>query len=608
MRHAILACAPPSIARGRPGQRRIGAGDAPPARPAPAAPFLPGRTPLSLRRRVRHSPSVLTPRARRGGSGTLTSADAEDALARYGRFFDLSLDLLCIAGFDGAFKRINRAFARATGYAQAELLAAPFLSFIHPADLDATVAEAGRLARGLAMLSLENRFRCKDGTYRWLAWNATSVREERLIYASARDVTERVRDREASRLLVEAGAVLADSLDLHPTLENLTRLAVPRMADWCVVDLVEPDGTMSRIASAGADPARDALARELARSYPLDPRRPNFIVELLRTRRAHFLPQLPADFIATHGRDERHRELLRGLGLAGHIIVPLIARDRAIGALTFAAADPARRYDERDLVLAEDLARRAAMAVDNARLYQESQVAIRTREHFLAIATHELRTPLTTIRGAAELLLRQLRRGDQPLDRAALTRRAELLLDGTGRMADLAARLLDVTRMQSGAFDITRRPGDLAALVAAVIERTRQALPQQPPTTIDYTAPDGPITGRFDPLRLEQVAVNLLDNAVKYQPRGGVVRVTLAERGRAALLTVRDEGIGIGPEDLPRLFAPFARGENAVADRFGGTGVGLYISDQIVRQHGGTIAVRSRVGRGTTFEVRLPLD
>lgn len=537
----------------------------------------------------------------------MTSSDPEDRLSRYGRFFDLSLDLLCIAGFDGFFKRINPAFERATGYSMADLLAVPYLSFVHPADRDATTVEANRLAAGSETVAFENRYRHKDGTYRWFAWNATPVHEDGLIYAVARDVTERVRDREASRFLLEAGALLAGSLDMRATLANLTRLAVPHMADWCVVDLVEPDGTMSRIVSGGDDPVREALARELALSYPLDPRRPNFIIELLQTRQVHFLSEIPADFIATQGRDERHRQLLRGLGLTGHIIVPMVARDRAIGALTFALADPARRYDARDLALAEDLARRAALAVDNARLYRESQAAVRARERFLTVATHELRTPLTTIRGNAELLLRRVRREDRPLDRATLTRRLEQLLEGVERMTSLASRLLDVTRMQAGAFDIARQPGDLATLVAAVVAGAQQALPHDSPTTIIYAAPAGPISGQFDPLQLERVVVNLLDNAVKYQPTGGAVRVALTSEGNEAILTVSDEGIGITPEDLSRLFTPFARGENAVSDQIGGVGVGLYISDQIVLQHGGTIEVRSQLGHGTSFVVRLPL-
>ncbi len=407
--------------------------------------------------------------------------------------------------------------------------------------------------------------------------------------------------------LATASTLLAASLEYEETLASVAHLAVPELADWCAVDVVEEDGAVRRMAVAHADPAKEEYARELQRRYPLDPGAAYGVAKVLRTGRPDFHPEVSDAMLVAAARDAEHLAILRGLGLGSYMVVPLIARGQTLGTITFASARPERRYGAEDLALAEDLARRAGVAIDNARLYREARRAIRARDHFLAVATHELRTPLTSIRGNAELLLRRVRQPDYPLERAGLTGRLEQLLIGVERMNGLAARLLDVSRMQGGAFDIAPETADLAALVAATVERAREALPPAGDTIIVCEAPATPVVGEFDPVRIEQVVANLVQNAVKYQPDGGTILVRLEGTAEAAVLRVRDAGIGTPAGDLPHLFTPFARAENAVAAQIGGVGVGLYIADQIVRRHGGTIGVESAPGAGSEFTVRLPL-
>jgi signal transduction histidine kinase len=318
------------------------------------------------------------------------------------------------------------------------------------------------------------------------------------------------------------------------------------------------------------------------------------------------VPAIPADYRGGSPRAEEFLAAIRDLGLVSYMVVPLLARGRAFGAITLAAAESGRHYGPADLALAEDLARRAAVAVDNARLYREAQEAVAARDQFLTIAAHEVRTPITTVRGNAELLLRRVEREQVPLDRDWLAVRLQRLLAGTERLHALAARVLDLNRLQAGVLDLQPVPCDLGALVAGVVERTRLARLAGTASTLTLRRPEGPVMGEWDPVRLEQVVTNLLDNAVKYQPAGGEIAVTLEATADEAVIRVRDRGIGIAAGDLPRLFAPFARAGTAASSQIGGVGVGLYIADQIARLHGGSIAVTSDVGAGSEFVVRLP--
>jgi signal transduction histidine kinase len=331
------------------------------------------------------------------------------------------------------------------------------------------------------------------------------------------------------------------------------------------------------------------------------------IGRVMRSSQPLLIPQVaPARLDAAIKPEYRaYRE--RFGGAQSILIVPWCLRGQAVGVVSISRERPGHPYTIEDQHLLQDLADRAALAADNARLYREAQSAIRAREQFLTVAAHELRTPLTAIRGNTELALRRVRRTDIPLDRVALEERLGRLLTGIDRMAALAARLLDVTRMQTGAFEISTTWCDLVAIVGTVVERARGTTPKGIPLTIAFDVPAAPIQGRFDPLRIDQVATNVLDNAVKYQPMGGTVRVQLTTREKEVALSVADEGIGIAPEDLPLLFASFVRAETATSQQIGGVGVGLYITDQIVRRHGGKIEVSSVVGKGTAFTVRLPL-
>jgi signal transduction histidine kinase/ActR/RegA family two-component response regulator len=280
---------------------------------------------------------------------------------------------------------------------------------------------------------------------------------------------------------------------------------------------------------------------------------------------------------------------------------PLVARGRALGAITFVTVEPGRRYGPADLELAEELARRTAIAADNARLYGEAQRAVRARDEFLATVSHELRTPLTSMLGWARLLR------DGALDPAASARAIETLDRNARALGQLIQDLLDVSRIVTGRLRVDVRPVDLAAVIDAAVEAVHLAAEAREIRLVRALDPSvGPVTGDAD--RLQQVVWNLLSNAIKFTPRGGRVEVRLDRGADVARITVTDSGRGIAPADLPFVFARFWQAESSTTRTYGGLGIGLAIVRHIVELHGGTIRAESEgEGRGAKFTVELPL-
>ena len=437
----------------------------------------------------------------------------------------------------------------------------------------------------------------------WSEVSAAAVRDEAgqpfLAVNVWRDISEQRRRERQALFLSQASAIIASGLDLPHTLEQLARLAVPSMADWAVVQLLR-DSELEVAAVAHADPARVELAREVTRRWPTQLEAERGAGAIARTGVSQLIPEIPEEMLVQSAQDQEHLRILRQLGLRSALGVPLIARGRPIGTLTMIWAESNRRYDEEDLAVAEELGRRAGAAVDNARLYQEAQQAIRVRDDFLTVAGHELRTPLTALALQIGSVSRMLA---SPLGERQVTKlreRFDKMAGHCGRIERLVADLLDVSRLTSGRLTLDREELDLGALVAEVSERFTEVAAHAG-CAIEY-AP-ARVVGQFDRMRAEQVVANLLTNAIKYGG-GKPIQVQVAQRGGDAVLQVADSGIGIAPADQKRIFQRF---ERAVSDRnFGGLGLGLWIVREIVHAHGGSIEVASRPGEGARFQVVLP--
>jgi signal transduction histidine kinase len=291
--------------------------------------------------------------------------------------------------------------------------------------------------------------------------------------------------------------------------------------------------------------------------------------------------------------------LLRELGTVSAMTVPLRRPDRILGAVVFATTRADHRFTPQDLVLAEELARRTSLAVENGRLYREAQEAIRQREEFLAVAAHELRTPLAALQLTLQAIIKLVSRAD--FNAQTVANRAHAGELQGAKLATLIDDLLDVSRIRAGRLRLSPEPLELVLAVHRVVARFRDELTAR---WIDVAvhAPC-PVIGSWDALRIEQVITNLVSNGIKYG-EGRAVRVTVKAEPYAAILSVEDHGIGMDAALVRRLFRPFERGVSA--GQYRGLGLGLYITAQIVEAHGGRIAVHSTPGEGSRFVVELP--
>ena len=456
----------------------------------------------------------------------------------------------------------------------------------------------------------EMRYRRSDGSLTRLNVYAAPITVGGQVIAAVsafQDIAAQKRAEEWQRFLAEAGATLAESLDYEVTLARTAQLAVPLLADWCFVDLLGEDGRAYRLAVAHADPTKEALARE-ARNFPADPqvRSAHPPTQALITGRAVLIADYNDTIIQAAARNEAHLRLSRALALRSVIVVPLVARGRALGVLTFATtAESERRFGADELAMAEELARRGALALDNAQLYRQAREALHLRDQFVAIASHELKTPVTSAKGYLQLLARQVSRGVTDSER--LQRYLQQTDTSIGRLEMLVADLLDASRIQQGRLDLRPEHFDLVALGEAVTDRFERAAERAEAHTLvlEHT---GPVNGSWDRDRLDQVLTNLVSNALKYSPAGGAVRVAIgwdhATPPKRARIIVSDQGLGIALDEQAALFQPFARA--SATSSIGGTGLGLYIVRQIIEAHGGTITLASAPGEGTTVTVLLP--
>jgi PAS domain S-box-containing protein len=518
-------------------------------------------------------------------------------------------DIIIVVDADGVIRYVSPAVERVMGHAPERLIGTNAFGWIHPDAVD-SLRRVFRQSLALPGAQPEAGtfpVRHRDGSWRWLDGTITNLLDDPSIggvVVNLRDVSDRVRAQTALRFLAEASAILAESLDYEVTLSRVAGLAVPHIADWCAVDLVGADGVVRRVALAHADPAKVRLLEDLEQEYPLDQSAAFGMPNVLRTGRPEFYPDLTAATAAPR-RDGRYAAIMERLGNRSYICVPLAARGRTLGAITLVFADSGRLYDETDLQTALDLARRAALAVENARLYQEAQEALLVRNHFLSIITHDLRQPVATVKAAGEILRASVRNGHDS-DQGWLVEKVER---GAAMMDAMIGELVDVARVQTGrGLDLRREEMDLAELLRQVVAHDIRL--QVGRDRIELLGSEEPAIACIDPIRIERVLVNLVGNAIKYSPDGGAVQVTLRlgeEAGRRrARITVADHGIGIPAPDLPHVFELFQRARNVI-DQYKGTGIGLAGAKQIVEQHGGTIAIDSALDKGTTVTVCLPL-
>lgn len=475
--------------------------------------------------------------------------------------------------------------------------------FVYPEDLQNSKAAYEEAVAEGRSFEIEHRLlRNSDKTYRWHLVRATPMKNSSgkvtMWVGTATDIHEHKRNTVALETLVEASQFFSSSLNLNETLQAVANVFVPKLADWCSIDLLNKEG-IERIALVHPDPNKMSLVEELRKKYPTDPEAPAGAPQVIRTGISELYPHISGELLRKISKDEHHYQLLDELGFKSTMVVPILAQQKIVAAITLIYSDPGKNYTRSDLKFAEELARRAGLAIERARLFEAAQEAIRVRDEFLSIASHELKTPITSLNLQLQMSAKLL---DQSLESASstgerLAKSVAVSLRQVSRLTGLVNDLLDVSKIVAGRLKFRFEEANLTTLLDEIVERFQEQF-----SSISYSA-DKDCYAECDKGRLEQVFINIISNAIKYGETKPV-EVKLTDLSDLVKIEVKDFGMGIEEEKIPLIFNRY---ERAIGhSNISGLGLGLYISKTIVEGHHGTIEVESKVGVGSTFIIHIP--
>jgi PAS domain S-box-containing protein len=441
---------------------------------------------------------------------------------------------------------------------------------------------------------------------RWIEMRVYPSADGGLV-AFFQDVTARRRSQEAAAFLAEASQLLTASSNYSETLTNLAHAAVPRLGDWCAVDILDdplstawpPD--LRRVAVVHQDPVKIALGAEMTRSYPTDWSTDWGLPKVLREGTPMFVPVIVDEMLAASARDARHLELMRALQFNSIMAVPITARGRVLGVLTLCMTESGRRYVDADLALAEDLARRAGTAIDNARLLRDAETANATKTEFLRTISHELRQPLNATVSFLQLWELGLRGPLTQEQRDDLVR----VQRNQRHLMSLIEDLLSFTRLEAGRLEVER---DHVVMDDALQSLEAMIAPQMSAKGVSFTYQpcDRSLVALADRDRTVQICLNLLTNALRATPRGGRVHMECLGSGATISVVIADTGVGIPADKLESIFFPFTQLGRALNQPKEGAGLGLAISRGLAEAMGGTLTATSALGVGSTFILELP--
>jgi PAS domain S-box-containing protein len=444
----------------------------------------------------------------------------------------------------------------------------------------------------------------RDGRQYWLKISTATIEDEngevRFVIVFYGDVTVRKSSDDRLRFLVESEKILSLTTDFHTRLEEKALLLVPLMADWSTINIVNEDGSLARVAVVHRDPAKRDMVEEFARLSAQEAQAQSGVRHVIETGKAELYPFLSDDFLVGTSVTPERLALARALGPCSAMIIPIISRSKVLGALSLSYAESGRRYSESDLQFMQEFGYHLGVLADNARLYQEIEKRDKAKDSFLATLSHELRNPLAPIRSSLELL-HTTETDPETLEQIGII---EHQFD---TMTHLLNDLLDVTRYTQGKIELEPKILDLCGLVEQVMKGNQSFLFKKDITT-HVSLPADPVIISADETRLEQAFTNILQNAEKFTPEHGNVWIEVTIKGTEAMIVIRDDGIGIDPADLKKIFELHYQGSHEAVRHKSGLGLGLVIVREIVRLHGGEVRAESEgEGHGSRFVITLPL-
>ncbi len=515
--------------------------------------------------------------------GTENTARMKAAEER-NRFFALSRDMLCTLGYDGYYKNLNPAWEKTLGYTTAEILATPFIEFVHPDDRQATLAAAENIASGTELIGFENRYRCKDGSYRSFLWNATRAVEDQLIYGAARDITE---SKNAEAALLKAGA-LQSAIFNSPNFSSIAtdakgviqifNVGAERMLGYTAGEVV------NQITPASISDPQEVIAHAKALSTELGTTiGPGFEALVFKASRG-----IEDIYELTYIRKDGSR-----FPAVVSVTALRDAKDAIIGYLLIGTDNTARKQ-------AEEGRKKLALELEQIR-----QDQMRFKDEFLSHVSHELRSPLTAIKQFTTILLGGLAGELNPEQREY----QEIVLRNIRQLQAMIDDLLEVTRLETG--KLTVEPERVSVVIAVTDSfNTLQGSARAKGVALSYDLPPNLPSANADATRLRQILIILLDNAIKFTPEGGAVTIrarVFHKDPRFLLLEVTDTGIGISPEMGQRIFERLYQVSERTETSRKGLGLGLHICKELVTRQGGEIWAERRSDNGSVFSFTLPI-
>lgn len=530
--------------------------------------------------------------------------DLRFAEAKASGIVSLSADAIISIDQNQRITLFNGGAERTFGYRRDEVIGAP-LEILIPARYRAEhrahverFAAGDAVARQMGERGMEIVGLRKDGSEfpADAAVSRIDVGGKRILTVDLRDITEQKRTEAEQRFLAEVGSVFASTLEYEETVRNVVWLVVGELADYCIVEVIDESGQVRRLVVAYRERAMAAVARDLEQ-LSLDRQRPYLGSSVFETRRPELLSVVTSAYIESIAQTEKHQEVLHRLGPRSLMALPLLAHGRVVGSMVMIRTTADRRYTPEDLTLAEQIALRAALAVEHAQLYQVAKRAILARDEMLGIVAHDLRSPLSTIIMQASLLRRLAMEPANPCRKAA-----EVIARNATRMSRLIQDLLDVTRIEAGRLSVVQLSVSASEVLTDSVE-AHQPLATAAALSLRLDDVQSLPKVWADRDRLVQILENLIGNAIKFTHAGGCITVRAVPSEADVLFQVADTGAGISADDLPHVFDRFWQ---AGKNERRGAGLGLPIVKGLVEAHGGRVWVESDVGRGSTFCFTIP--